>query len=245
LACPGPARLGHRRPGARRRRRVLPALRPGARDQRRDPPRRRRLPRDGHGPRAGRRRSGERMSVLLTGSTGFVGMEVLARLLRVAKLADRVAARRGLRRFVHVSTAYVAGRHRGLFAETDLWTGQEFRNSYEQSKAEAEELVRRRGDRFPAVVVRPSIVVGDSATGWTPTFNVLYWPLRAFARGLLRSVPARPDGRVAVVPVDYAASAAREGRSMSEITPATTHSTAATRNSRSKTNRAASTTACE
>src|SRR5207253_8313112 len=93
---------------------------------------------------------------------------------RMLDLADRIAARRGLRRLVHVSTAYVAGRHRGLFAETDLWTGQEFRNSYERSKAEAEELVRRRGDRFPAVVVRPSIVVGDSATGWTPAFNVLY-----------------------------------------------------------------------
>jgi len=126
---------------------------------------------------------------------------------RVLDLAERIASRRGLRRFVHVSTAYVAGRHRGTFAETDLWTGQEFRNSYERSKAEAEELVRRRGDRFPAVVVRPSIVVGDSATGWTPTFNVLYWPLRAFARGLLRSVPARPEGRVDVVPVDYVADA--------------------------------------
>jgi thioester reductase-like protein len=126
---------------------------------------------------------------------------------RILDLAERIAVRRGLRRFVHVSTAYVCGRHRGVYTESDLWTGQDFRNSYERSKAEAEQLVHRRGERFPAVVVRPSIVVGDSATGWTPTFNVLYWPLRAFARGLLGAIPARPDGRVDVVPVDYVADA--------------------------------------
>ena len=47
--------------------------------------------------------------------------------------------------------------------------------------------------------------MGESDSGWTPAFNVLYWPLRAFARGLFDQVPARPDGRVDVVPVDYVA----------------------------------------
>ena len=54
-------------------------------------------------------------------------------------------------------------------------------------------------------IARPSIVMGESDTGWTPAFNVLYWPLRAFARGLFEQVPALPDGRVDVVPVDYVA----------------------------------------
>jgi len=54
-------------------------------------------------------------------------------------------------------------------------------------------------------IARPSIVMGESDTGWTPAFNVLYWPLRAFARGLFDQVPAKPDGRVDVVPVDYVA----------------------------------------
>jgi nucleoside-diphosphate-sugar epimerase len=36
---------------------------------------------------------------------------------------------------------------------------------------------------------------------------VLYWPLRAFARGLLRSVPALPSSPVDVVSVDYVADA--------------------------------------
>jgi long-chain acyl-CoA synthetase len=47
--------------------------------------------------------------------------------------------------------------------------------------------------------------MGESDSGWTPAFNVLYWPLRAFARGLFAQVPAKPDGRVDVVPVDYVA----------------------------------------
>jgi long-chain acyl-CoA synthetase len=207
------------------------------------------------------------MSVLLTGATGFVGGEVLARLGRddvvalvrrplpglrtvagnllspglgvapgalddvteivhcaasvswgmpldearainvegTRRVLELARGLRGLRRLVHVSTAYVAGRFEGRFGEGDLFAGQEFRNTYEQSKAEAEQLVHDAG--LPSVVVRPSIVMGDSTTGWTPVFNVLYWPLRAYARGLLREIPASPDARVDIVPVDYVADA--------------------------------------
>jgi long-chain acyl-CoA synthetase len=121
---------------------------------------------------------------------------------RVLELAQGLP---GLRRLVHVSTAYVSGRREGRFGEDDLWVGQAFRNTYEQSKAEAEQLVHDAG--LPSVVVRPSIVMGDSRSGWTPVFNVLYWPLRAYARGLLREIPASPDARVDIVPVDYVAEA--------------------------------------
>ncbi|HWT91642.1 MAG TPA: SDR family oxidoreductase [Solirubrobacteraceae bacterium] len=116
------------------------------------------------------------------------------------------AASRAQARYVHVSTAYVSGRHPGLFAEDDLDAGQPFRNTYEQTKAEAEAVVRSARD-VDSVVLRPSIVVGESDTGWTPAFNVLYWPLRAFARGLLSEIPALPHGRVDVVPVDFVADA--------------------------------------
>ena len=108
----------------------------------------------------------------------------------------------GARRFVHVSTAYVAGTHAGRFGEDML--GTEFRNTYEQTKCEAERVVGAVED-MEVAIARPSIVMGESDTGWTPAFNVLYWPLRAFARGLFEQVPALPDGRVDVVPVDYVA----------------------------------------
>jgi thioester reductase-like protein len=126
---------------------------------------------------------------------------------RVLELAEEISVRGHLDRLVHVSTAYVAGRHRGSFAETDLMVGQRFRNTYEQAKAEGELVVRRFAERLPIAVVRPSIVVGESDSGWTPAFNVIYWPLRAFARGLLREVPALPESRVDIVPVDYVADA--------------------------------------
>ncbi len=121
---------------------------------------------------------------------------------RVIELAREIAAGGSLRRLVHVSTAYVSGRHAGEFGEEDLDVGQEFRNTYERSKNEAEQLLRGAED-LPLAMARPSIVVGHRASGWTPVFNVLYWPMRAFERGLLEEVPAREDSIVDFVPVDY------------------------------------------
>jgi len=122
---------------------------------------------------------------------------------RVVDLAREIAGGGSLRRFVHVSTAYVSGRHAGVFGEADLDVGQEFRNTYERSKHEAERLLREHAGELPLAVARPSIVVGHRQSGWTPAFNVLYWPMRAFERGLLKEVPAREDSIVDLVPVDY------------------------------------------
>jgi thioester reductase-like protein len=122
---------------------------------------------------------------------------------RVLELAERCHAHGGLRRFTYISTAFVAGEHAGCFSEDDLDMEQRFRNPYEQSKFEAEGLVVHSQARLPVTVVRPSIVVGERETGWTASFNVLYWPLRAFARGTYAALPARRDAPVDVVPVDY------------------------------------------
>jgi thioester reductase-like protein len=122
-----------------------------------------------------------------------------------------VCRRRGhLERFTYISTAYVAGTHRGEFREDELDLGQRFRNPYELSKWEAEKLVRAHGDRLPIQVIRPSIVVGEQTTGWTASFNVLYSPIKAFARGMLPALPARRSSPVDVVPVDYVADAVFE-----------------------------------
>ena len=127
---------------------------------------------------------------------------------RLLELARRAQRHGGLRRFAHVSTAYVAGAHRGRFREDDLDVGQRHRNAYERTKWEAELLVRAQMDRLPIQVFRPSIVVGERDSGWTPAFNVIYAPLRAFARGAtLPLMPARRTAPVDVVPVDYVADA--------------------------------------
>ena len=126
----------------------------------------------------------------------------------IVKLALEAQDRGTLERFVHVSTAYVAGDRTGLVSEHDGDVGQGFRNTYERTKLEAEEVVRDSG--LPAAIVRPSVIVGDSATGWTQAFNVIYWPLQAFARGLFPSVPGDPDACLDIVPVDVVADALLE-----------------------------------
>src|SRR5207248_9639847 len=37
-----------------------------------------------------------------------------------------------------------------------------------------EKLVRERAERLPTTIFRPSIVVGERDSGWTPAFNVVY-----------------------------------------------------------------------
>lgn len=127
---------------------------------------------------------------------------------RLLELAELCMARGSLRRFSHVSTAYVAGDRRGAFHEHELDVGQSFRNSYERTKHEAETLVRAQMERLPIQVFRPSIVVGEQETGWTASFNVIYAPLRAYATGAsLPLIPGRRKAPVDVVPVDYVADA--------------------------------------
>ncbi len=128
---------------------------------------------------------------------------------RMLELAGRAQQLGVLERYAQVSTAYVAGTHAGRFYEHDLDVGQSFNNSYEQSKFESEQLVRSRPG-LPFTILRPSIVVGDRHSGWTSAFNVLYWPLRALARGLFPAVPAVASAPVDVVSIDYVADAIHE-----------------------------------
>ena len=117
---------------------------------------------------------------------------------------------RRLERLTYVSTAYVAGEPRGLFREDQLDVGQRFRNTYERSKFEAERMIRSEAAGLPLQILRPSIVVGDSRTGRTSSFNVLYGPLKALARGRIPAIPARRSSPVDIVPVDYVADRAYE-----------------------------------
>jgi thioester reductase-like protein len=133
-----------------------------------------------------------------------VNVEGTRRMLEFARTCDR------LERFSYVSTAYVAGEPGGLFREDELAVGQEFRNPYERSKFEAELALRSEGRDLPLQILRPSIVVGDSSTGRTASFNVLYGPLKAFARGAVPAIPARRDAPVDIVPVDYVADRVHE-----------------------------------
>ena len=129
---------------------------------------------------------------------------------RMLELASMCQQHGGLRRFSYISTAYIAGSHRGEFGEDDYDVGQSFRNTYEQSKWEAEGVVRGHRRSLPLTIFRPSIVVGEEETGWTPAFNVIYAPLRAYSTGAYFAVPARRASPADVVPASYVADAVLE-----------------------------------
>lgn len=107
----------------------------------------------------------------------------------VHQVAMAAAERHGqFTRFHHVSTAYVAGLAKGRVNSDYLPPDRtsSFRNSYEQTKARAERYLRSHAStRVPVTIHRPSIIAGDSVTGATTNWNVLYVPMKMVARGVL------------------------------------------------------------
>jgi len=85
-----------------------------------------------------------------------------------------LCVRCGIPRLHYVSTAYVCGLREGRILETELDLGQETGNDYERSKLEAEKLVRSAPLAEPPTIYRPSIIIGDSRTGYTSTFHGFY-----------------------------------------------------------------------
>lgn len=84
----------------------------------------------------------------------------------------------GIRRYHHVSSAYVCGTRRGRILETELDVGQTPGNDYERSKIESEKAAVSAPFFDVCTVHRPSIIVGDLVAGFTNTFHGFYKPLR-------------------------------------------------------------------
>ncbi|HSA55526.1 MAG TPA: SDR family oxidoreductase [Gemmatimonadaceae bacterium] len=106
------------------------------------------------------------------------------------------------------STVYVSGRRTGVFAESDCGdAGAGFVNSYEQSKAEMEELVRGAISQLPIVLFRLSTIIGDSRTGTVTGFNALHQALRLLYQGLVPMMPGEATTEIDLIPLDFAADA--------------------------------------
>jgi len=78
-------------------------------------------------------------------------------------------------------------------------------NYYERSKREAEAVVRQSGQ--PVTIVRPSIVVGDSATGTIGKQQGIHRVMQLLLDGILPVVPGTADARIDFVPQDRVAEA--------------------------------------
>lgn len=84
-----------------------------------------------------------------------------------------------VRAFHYVSTAYVGCRSQGQrVLEVLLPDSSPQHNPYEKSKIAAEQLVATWPDLGPRFIHRPSIVVGDSESGFSSTFHGFYAPLK-------------------------------------------------------------------
>lgn len=112
-------------------------------------------------------------------------------------------------RFVHVSTAFVAGRRTGWIPEEEperAWaraSAEGWVNAYERSKWEAEQEVRAA--RRDWTILRPASVVFDLTRRGVTQFNAAHQALRLFRRGLVPMLPGRPETPVDLVPADWVA----------------------------------------
>lgn len=103
--------------------------------------------------------------------------------------------------FCLVSTAFVAGRATGVVLESDVGGAAGWVNAYEQSKWEAEQLVRASGR--PTLILRSSTVVCDSHSGEISQHNAVHRALRLFHNGLAPMIPGREGAPVDVIPADW------------------------------------------
>ncbi len=129
-----------------------------------------------------------------------VNVQGTRRMLRMAR------EMKALRRFNHLSTAFVCGDRTGVIAEDELEMGQRFRNFYEETKYEAELEIKEAMSELPISVYRPSIVVGDSRTGEIDRFNGPYYlGILLVTSPLAMPLPLPGDGvaPLNVVPADF------------------------------------------
>jgi len=136
-----------------------------------------------------------------------------------AEALIRWAGENGVRDIHTVSTAYTCGWNDGCIREAFHHQEPEFQTDYERSKWLAESLFRKwsQGSGRTLTVFRPSLLVGDSRTGYTTQFGGFY----QFARlvSVLKQryrdphngdmtyiplrIPGRPEDVQNVVPVDF------------------------------------------
>jgi nucleoside-diphosphate-sugar epimerase len=124
-------------------------------------------------------------------------------------LAALMQDRARLRRFLYVGTAMACGTH----SETDnsipeianlSLAEEDHLVPYTRSKAIGERLLRQRFPELPLVVLRPSIVVGHTTLGCTPSQSI-FWVFMAWQK--LGALTASMNDKIDVVPVDWCAGA--------------------------------------
>lgn len=128
-------------------------------------------------------------------------VETTERLLDFAKTCDK------LHRFGFVSTAYVAGKRKGIVFEEEFEHHEGFLNTYEQSKHEAEGLVRMRAKHVPVIIFRPSLIITPFERSGSSPVNALTLGLFLARKGFLPILPGNEKNRLDVVEAELASTA--------------------------------------
>lgn len=113
---------------------------------------------------------------------------------------------RNLEKVNYVSSVFIAGNYRGVFCEKDLNKGQEFNNPYEQSKFEAELLIRKyQKGGLNISIFRPSVITGEYHNGAAHNFGLLYRLFRMLSLKLFEELPVNDEAFLNLIPCDMAA----------------------------------------
>ncbi|MBN2693825.1 SDR family oxidoreductase [bacterium] len=116
-----------------------------------------------------------------------------------------------LERLIFYSTAFVSGDRAGVILEDEFVKPKNFYNHYEETKFEAERLIRDFITEIPITIFRPSIVVGDSPYGESNSFRAPYYLIHLFLSSKLL-VPLPKHGKMIlnIVPADFIVNAIYE-----------------------------------
>jgi thioester reductase-like protein len=110
-----------------------------------------------------------------------------------------------LKTFVYIGTSWICGCDRpNRLVTEDESPDMAVKHfvEYSRSKALGEINIRSIVPADKLLVVRPSIIMGDSRP-WEPRSNVIKWVLAA--ADVLRLLPVNPEAKIDIIPVDYAA----------------------------------------
>jgi thioester reductase-like protein len=107
----------------------------------------------------------------------------------------------------YMSTTAISGDYENVYREEDYDVNQSFNNYYEETKFEAEGLVREAMEDLPIIIYRPTTVVGDSETGEIDKIDGPYYLIQTIDRNFHLVIPETGNSKFHIEPVDFVAEA--------------------------------------
>lgn len=134
---------------------------------------------------------------------------------------------KNIKRFGFISTAFVAGKRSGIILEEEFEHTAGFLNTYEESKYEAETLVRSKVKLLPIVIFRPSLIITPFQKTNNSPISALTFGLFLARKGFLPVLPGNENNKLDIIEGTVAAQAIVEILLKKKVLYLTYHITAA------------------